>query len=145
MAGSTKVTRTMYDCVKLMLKSKASAEDIVGYFNISKSTVYRILNSETFDEYHERVRADLYMKQKKAKEAQEAKEKAEAEAVAKAVSAVPAAPAAAQPVLTDMQMKGGALSANYQMNRMYDAVKQLNETMTLISNKLAFIVEELTK
>ena len=42
-------------------------------------------------------------------------------------------------------MPGGTVSANYQMNRVCELLKEQNETLKLISNKLAFIVDELTR
>ncbi|MBO5959317.1 MAG: hypothetical protein J6Q65_04260, partial [Lentisphaeria bacterium] len=48
-----------------------------------------------------------------------------------------------EPILTDLRMQGGTISANYQINRMYELLKKQTETLTLISNKLAFIVCEL--
>ncbi|MBO6093412.1 MAG: hypothetical protein J6P40_07310 [Oscillospiraceae bacterium] len=139
---SIKVTNTMYDCVKFMADGKGTIEEIARYFGISKSTVSRIKSSQTYREYQETVSADMYMKRKKEKEEAAAKAKAEEEAKAKALLA---AQQQEKPILTDMQMPGGALSANYQMNRMYEAVKAQNELLKLISNKLAFIVDDLTK
>lgn len=45
--------------------------------------------------------------------------------------------------LQDDRQKGGTLSANYQLNRIYEMLKKQNETLVLISNKVAFIVDEL--
>ena len=146
--NSKKVTNTLYDCVKLMLNGKGSVEEIAEYLSISKATVYRISKAQTFQEYKDNMSANLYMRQKAMKAKAEAEAKAKAEAETEVKTPAVAAQAVQQPaqlLLTDMQMKGGVLSANYQMNRMYDAMTKQNELLTLISNKLAFIVDELTK
>lgn len=44
-----------------------------------------------------------------------------------------------------LKQQGGTLSAGYQMNRIYEALKEQNEILRLLSNKVAFIVDELTK
>jgi uncharacterized membrane protein YjjP (DUF1212 family) len=46
--------------------------------------------------------------------------------------------------LQDDKQTGGTLSANYQINRIYDLMKRQTEFLALISNKLSFVVEELT-
>lgn len=44
-----------------------------------------------------------------------------------------------------LKQQGGTLSAGYQINRIYEALKEQNEILRLLSNKVAFIVDELTK
>ena len=43
-----------------------------------------------------------------------------------------------------LKQQGGTLSAGYQINRIYEALKEQNEILRLLSNKVAFIVDELT-
>ena len=52
-----------------------------------------------------------------------------------------------QPEATETALKqpGGTLSAGYQINRIVELLKAQNETLTILSNKVAFIVDELTK
>ena len=110
----TKITEQVFNAVKVMLKGGATQKEAAEYLRISYQTVNRIARSETFQEYVNMVYADGKNRYTRTD------------------------------TVTDDKQKGGTLSANYQINRIYEQLKTLNETMTIISNKLAFIVDELT-
>lgn len=55
------------------------------------------------------------------------------------------APKEPQEKVEPLKQVGGQLSSGYQMNRIYEALKEQNEILKLLSNKVAFIVDELTK
>lgn len=120
-----KITKEIYTAVKFMLKGNASASETAASLGISTNSVNRIRNSETFDEYVEntrlggsaRYRADV---KNQLKEAETAK-----------------------PV-EDLKQPGGTLSGNYQINRIFEQQKQTNDLLKLISDKLAYIVQQLT-
>lgn len=129
MASRTKVTQNVWQCVKLLFENGATYQEAADFMKLSIATVNTIKASDSYEEYKHMAivrSAKWSAKQKKAK--QEIKQEETPETV-----------------LTDDRQKGGTISANYQVSRIYELLKQQNETLTLISNKLAFIVDELTK
>ena len=112
----TKITPQVFNAVKTLLKGGATQGEAANYMGISGNTVNRIAKAETFEEYTNIAYANGCGK------------------------GVPKGG-----LLTDDKQKGGTISANYQMNRMYELLKQINETLTIMSNKLCFVVDELTK
>jgi len=125
-----KITKEIYTAVKFMLKGNASTSETAASLGISTNSVNRIRNSETFDEYVEntrlgvsaRYRADV-KKQLKEAETKEAETEKPVE---------------------DLKQKVGTLSGNYQINRIFEQQKQTNDLLKLISDKLAYIVQQLT-
>ena len=115
----------MFDAVKLMLESGSEPREIANFMKISVMTVNRIAKSQDFTEYRNIV-AYLTINGRNSKKKEPEKKEPEKE-----------------PIITDMKMPGGTISANYQINRMYEMMKKQVELLTLISNKLAFIVCEL--
>ena len=113
----------MFDAVKLMIESGSDPREIADFIKISLMTVNRIAKSQDFAEYRNIV-AYLAINGRNSKKP----EKKEPEK---------------EPIITDMKLPGGTISANYQINRMYEMLKKQTELLTLISNKLAFIVCEL--
>ena len=124
-----KVTQKLFDCVKTLIDSGATYEEISAFLKISKYTVGRINKAQDLAEYKHNTSAAAWMAKRDANLAKKNAEKIEPEKTA--------------PVLTDMKMPGGTISANYQVNRMYELLKKQTETLIQISNKLAFIVCEL--
>lgn len=130
MASRTKVTQKVWECVKLLFENGATYNEAADFMKLSIATVNTIKASDSYEEYKHMAivrSAKWSSKQKKAKE--QAKQETKPE----------------ETVLTDDKQKGGTISANYQVSRIYELLKKQNETLTLISNKLAFIVDELTK
>ena len=125
----TTVTPKIFDAVKLLLESGAKYEEVSKFFSISHSTIGRINKAQDFAEYKHMTSAAVWMAKRDANKAKREQEKPE--------------PEKHEPILTDMKQQGGTISANYQINRMYDLLKKQVEMLTLISNKLAFIVCEL--
>jgi hypothetical protein len=104
----------MFNAIKTLLKGGATQGEAASYMGISGNTVNRIAKAETFEEYTNIAYANGCGK------------------------GVPKGG-----LLTDDKQSGGTISANYQINRIYELLKTQNETLTIISNKLAFIVDEL--
>lgn len=129
MANYNKITESKFSVIKILLNGGASVKEAAKYMGVSDVTVYAIKNAETFVEY-KNIAAEKAIARKREIE----KNKAQKEQ-----------PKAETPVVTDDRQKGGTISANYQINRIYEVLKRLDETMTLVSNKLGFIVDELTK
>lgn len=119
MANYNRVTESKYRAIKTLLNGGATAKEAAEYMACSEVTVYAIKKTENYTEFvNARTERTLSYKKTAKKEEQ---------------------------VVTDDKQKGGTISANYQLNRIYELLKQQTETLTLISNKLAYIVEELTK
>ncbi len=112
----TRITPQMFSAIKTLLKGGATQGEAANYMGISGNTVSRIAKAETFEEYTNIAYANGCGK------------------------GIPKGG-----LLTDDKQGGGTISANYQLNRIYELMKTQTETLTLISNKLAYIVEELTK
>jgi len=138
------IDKKMFDCIKILLEGKASYTEIQEFTNVGRTTVSRIAHSESWEDYqqqmaamraawHCRVAEKKAEKQAAADRAREEKEKA-AKAVAEAVKAVPAASLIPQPKADPV----------YGANRICELLTHQNELLKAISNKLAFIVDELT-
>lgn len=120
MARFNKITRNQYNATKILLNGGASVAEAAEYMGVSIRTVYNIRSTQDYDEFC------LSTEEKKLEQrARQAKQKEP------------------EKVVTDDKQKGGTLSANYQINRIYEQLKAQNELLTIISNKLAFIVESL--
>ena len=139
------IDKKMFDCIKILLDGKASYTEIQDFTNVGRTTVSRIAHSESWEDYEQQMAAmraawHCRVAEKKAAEqaaadrAREEKEKA-AKAAAEAVKAlVPAAPLL-------QQTKADPV---YGANRICELLTHQNELLKVISNKLAFIVDELT-
>ena len=125
MKSTAKIDAKKFRAIKLLLDAGSTYREAAEYMEISLSTVGRIAATDTYEEYKQLTRSSYYAI-KKAAEAKKKPEKAEK-------------PEPEQGIKTT----GGTLSNSYQINRMYEMMKQMTETMVLISNKLAFIVDDL--
>ena len=127
----TTITPRLFDAVKVLLESGSDHQEIANHLKIHVNTVHKIAAAETLEEYRQMdaMRRAMYAKNK-AKREQEKETKPE--------------PQAEEPVVKTEKLPGGSLSANYQINRIYEEQRKMNELLTLISAKLAAIVEELT-
>lgn len=119
MARFNRITQNQYNAIKILLNGGASVAEAAEYMAVSSRTVYNIRNTQDYDEFC--LNTDEKKLEQRARKAKEEPEK----------------------VVTDDKQKGGTLSANYQINRIYEQLKAQNELLTIISNKLAFIVESL--
>lgn len=130
MAYEKKVTKSKFEAVKILLAGGASVKEIGKYLDLSDNTIYKIKTSETYEDYEKYVaekvaksQAARAIKLKKAKE-EENQKYPKPDAVT---------------ITSDMTQS----QANYQINRVVEQMKQMNDHLKLISNKLAFIVDEL--
>lgn len=124
-----RITENIYNAVKMILKGGATAQETAKAMGISTNSVYRINKCGTYEEYVNLAHMNgsaRYREGTKQETEQKTEQKAEA---------------IAEPV----KQQGGTLSAGYQLNRIYDALKEQNEILRSLSNKVAFIVDELTK
>lgn len=117
-----KVTPQIFDSVKLLTKCGSSSAEIANYLRISVATVRNINRVDSYADFRNEC----------AKRALEAKRKNEHPE-----------PKPEPVVIPDLKQTGGTISGAYQMNRMYELMKQQTELLAGISRKLAFIVEEL--
>ena len=99
---------------------------------VSLATIGRIKQAANYEEYKSLTGTAMYLATQKNKKQKEEKPEP-----------ITQAPAPA-PVVEDLKLPGGTMSASYQLNRIYELQKKQVETLILISNKLAFIVDELT-
>ena len=120
------IDKKKFEAVKIMLNGGATYEEVAEYLSISKSTVQRIKKADNYAEYRNMNAAIALAKREAGKKGEE-----------KDVDQKPQKPQepAPQPMSTVF----------YQQNRMWDLLKEQNEILKCISNKLAFIVDELTK
>lgn len=137
------IDRKMFDCIKILLNGKASYTEIQEYTNVGRTTISRIAHSESWEDYEQQMAAmraawHCRVAEKKAKEQATAETEREwkenaARSAAEAVKAVPAA--------SLVPPAGQMITVPY---RVYELLTKQNELLTSISNKLAFIVDELT-
>lgn len=120
-----KVDERMFDHVKLLLKAGSTYKEAAEYLGLSSWTVGVIAHADSFDEYRNALVAMRAPKKPK-----------EPKIITPEVQAQP---------IGDYKLPGGTLSANYQLNRAIQALEQMNKTLELLSNKVSFIVDELTK
>lgn len=137
-----KITEKKFQCIKILLASGSTWKEIGEYMECSQGTIGRIKAAESYQEYLNTMAA--------AQRAQKAKKRAMAAAAAeaaKAVGAVPASslPSAQEPKQETVQVVEHRQTVTVQATHyMEQQLRTMNETLKLISNKLAFIVEELT-
>ena len=124
-----RITESIYNAVKMILKGGATAQETADAMGISVNSVYRINKSGTYAEY-----VNLAYMNGSARYREATKQEAEQETEQKA-----------EEIVEPLKQQGGTLSAGYQFNRIYEALKEQNEILRLLSNKVAFIVDELTK
>jgi len=129
-----------FRCVKILLESKTPIKEIMEFTQLSEMSIYRIKAAKNFEEFkHNRMVAAIATKnreaQKKAEkllniqiERQEIVEQQEEKKPKE--TAIPAAT---------------SITNNYQLNRLVEIIKEQNEILKIMSNKIAFIVDELTK
>ena len=142
------IDKKMFDCIKILLNGKASYTEIQDFTNVGRTTISRIAHCENWEDYQQQMaamrvawHANKYNANKAAKKAAEQaaaeKEKEEKEKTAKAAAeAVKAVPAASL-----VPPAGQMVTVPY---RVYEMMTKQIELLTGISNKLAFIVDELT-
>ena len=138
-----KVTESTWKAIKTLLKGGATYKEICEYMNIASSTVSQIKSSETYEEYKHKVylTSGYYRKKMAAIEAAKQKEekkkaKEEDEKVVPVVE-----PQETKTQVVEHRQTIQITATHYMM----EELKKANELLTLLSNKLAFVVDELTK
>ena len=129
----TKVTESLFNAVKILIENGATSAECAKYMKISTATVSVIRNSETYEEYKHNMHL-ISGSERKRKQKQAAAIAAKAKADAQKTEIEPqAAPAENKQTIV--------VQASHYM---LEEQKRTNELLTLISNKLAFIIDELT-
>lgn len=122
------MTENLFRAIKIMQKGGATAAEIEEYFNVSPATCSRVRKAETFEEY-KNMCAAMALKQREL-----AKKKNDPE---------PQTPP--EPPKPEQPKEPIGISTPYMNNRIFQLLKEQNDMLKLISNKLAFIVDELVR
>lgn len=132
--GRSKVTQGIFDAVKICLKSGNSVAETARFMKLSQDVVRMMRDAETLDEYRAIMAAkSLHNKQNRQIAAIKAKQ-----------AEKPAQPVQQVMPLTEVPNE---LRYNVQVQAtryMEEQIRKQTELLTIISNKLAYIVDELT-
>ena len=159
---ATKMTDKLFRAVKIMIAGGATSTEISEYFNISLSSISRVRQAESFQEYRV-MQAATYGKRKPAKTQDAPKQSevvipaAQQNPMAQQNQAVQQPAPAQQPTvfhqLPPMQQPAPAQQPQVVEHRqtvtiqathyMMQEMKRTNELLELISRKMAFIVDQL--
>lgn len=138
--ASIKVTETMFNAVRTLLKGGATLKECSEYMGISTSAISLIKNSETYEEYKHKMYLQSGSYRKKMAAIEKAKQK-EAEKVAKEVGAVPASDLVKkEPEQVVEHRQTVVVQASHYM---LEEQKKTNELLELISKKLGRIIDDL--
>lgn len=129
------MTESEFNAIKILIKNGAPSIECKKYFMISDATYYRIKSAENWTEYKNIIAAMAVKKKEKEKKEAEKKTEESREKITEIKEDLKPIPAVT-PISSSM-------SSNYQYNRMIEEIRKQNELLTLISAKLAFIVEAL--
>ena len=132
--GNVKVTESVFKAVKILLKSGESRKACAEYMGISLHSVERIDRAEDYEDMRNQINAYYYSRKMAAKKAEEDKKAEEA----KKAEEKKLPPQSSPIVLPQHKPINGEDS--YQLVRL---MKEQNELLKIISNKMAFIVDEL--
>ena len=134
MPAGSYITESKFIAVWIMIRGGATNQEIAEYLNVSTSSVTRIKNCQTFEEYQNYRKGNAFM----AKKAAEEKKKAEEEK-RKAEEALTVAKAE-QPAQIIEHRQSVTLVANHYMA---EQLQKHTELLTIISNKLGAIIDDL--
>ena len=126
MGKRTKVTLNLFNAVKLMIEGGAKCAEVCKYMGISAWTFNVIKKSESLDEYKSIV-TESYLSRKKIDENTNSNTNVEEQAEEKI-------PAVVHQSVT-------VQATHYMMEKL----DKIIELLTILNNKVAFIVDELTK
>lgn len=136
MRQRTEMTRTLFDCVKKLIEAGSKTDEIVAYLNISKSTINRVRHAETWEEYRHILAAMAVKARKPVVEAPVVVQEAPKE--------TPHVPDRTQ----SMYIQNEHMRLMREMCRLQhdqnELLKEQNKALALISDKLAYIVTELS-
>ena len=137
MARTSKVTEKIFKAVKQLTAGGATIPECAEYFMLAHSTISRIRAAETWEDYkHSTTVAFLAMKEKESKKKYE---KAEAKVVP-TEAPVEQKQEPKQEQVVEHKQSITIQATHYMMTEM----QKTNELLTQISNKLAYIVEQLS-
>ena len=132
MPAGSYITEKKFNAVWIMIKGGASRDEIAEYLDVSLATITRIKSCQTWEEYQSLRKGNAYMAKKKAEE-KAAAEKAAAEEQKKQEQPQ-------QIVQVVEHRQSVQIQATEYMMR---ELKQQNEYLRIISNKLAAIIDDL--
>lgn len=142
MAIYNKLTESKFKAVKILLAGGASVAECAEYMQLGESVVYRIRMTESWEEYNQQTAARMIAEKKR--KAEKAAKQAAAKEVADKVGAVPAKELVMPEEKTAEVIKEIRQTVTVQATHyMEEQQRKTNELLTLISAKLAFIVDEL--
>jgi len=140
MANWNKLTEGQFKAIKTLLRGGATQKEAAEYMQVSTNTAFWVSKAETFEEY-QHMNAERHLEQKRVS-AMKAKQEA-AQKVAAEVGAKPASKLAqhtpANPQVVEYRQNVTIQATHYMMQKL----EETNSLLKLISNKLAFIVDEL--
>ena len=144
MAIYNKLTESKFKAVKILLAGGASVAECAEYMQLGESVVYRIRMAESWEEYNQQNAARIIAEKKRKADKEKAAKQAAAKEVADKVGAVPAKELVMPEEKTAEVIKEIRQTVTVQATHyMEEQQRKTNELLTLISAKLAFIVDEL--
>ena len=136
---ATKMTDKLFRAVKIMIAGGATSTEISEYFNISLSSISRVRQAESFQEYRA-MQAATYGKRKPAKTQDAPKQSEQLNPAAQQNPPMQQPAPAQQPQVVEHRQTVTIQATHYMMQEM----KRTNELLELISRKMAFIVDQLS-
>lgn len=131
------VTELKFKAIRILLDSGSTATEIAAYMGCGTTTVNRIRRCDTYEEYKQLMAAVAAGNRAR-------NERKRAAVAAPVVPAVPVAPVPAPAPEPPKQVVEYRQSVTVQATHYMEMeLKRHTELLTAISNKLAFIVEEL--
>ena len=136
---ATKMTDKLFRAVKIMIAGGATSTEISEYFNISLSSISRVRQAESFQEYRV-MQAATYGKRKPAKTQDAPKQSEQLNPAAPQTPPMQQPAPAQQPQVVEHRQTVTIQATHYMMQEM----KRTNELLELISRKMAYIVDQLS-
>jgi hypothetical protein len=130
MANWNKLTERQFNAIKSLLKGGASQKEAAEYMQVSPNTAYWVDKAENFEEYLQ-IKAEKQLSNKRRIAAIKAQEKAQEKPEEKQEE---------KPHEIKEIRQTVTIQATHYMT---EEMRKTNELLTLISRKLAFIVDEL--
>ena len=128
MERSAIITEKTFNAVKIMLKGGATGAEVSEYLKLGTTTVSRIRNCDTWEDFLLRKReAAIFAQKSKEKKAEQTKQES------------PKQPEQPKEQIVKHEQTVTIQATHYMMQEL----QKTNELLKLISNKLAMIVEDL--
>lgn len=118
--GKFRMDEKTFGTIKKLLGAGMTRQEITDITGVNRMNISIVKQSRDLEEY----KAIVNEKTRKVKEAKETSPGGE-------------------PIAEDLKLPGGKLSGAYTTNRIITLLEKNNELLTLLSEKLAFIVEQL--